>query len=140
MPRVIHFEITATNPSRAVSFYKTVFGWDIQKTDMPMEYWLATTGKPTDPGINGAIMPREGALANIIFTIEVPSFDDALRRVEANGGKAITSKGTIPGVGTHCYCQDTEGNVFGLLEETAEYKQQTAPKAAKKAAKKTKKK
>ncbi len=23
----------------------------------------------------------------------------------------------IPGVGFHAYCQDTEGNIFGIMEE-----------------------
>ncbi len=135
MPRVIHFEITATDLTRAVSFYKTVFGWDLQKTNMPIEYWLANTGKPTDPGINGAIMPREGALAHIILTIDVNSFDDALRRIEANGGKRITPKTLIPSVGTFCHCQDTEGNIFGILEQTPEDKQPQPKKPAKKAKK-----
>ena len=45
MPRVVHFEIPADNPARAVQFYRTVFGWDIKKTEMPMEYHLATTGR-----------------------------------------------------------------------------------------------
>ena len=132
MPRVVHFEITASDPSRAVSFYKTVFGWDLQKTDLPIEYWLATTGKSTDPGINGAIMPREGAPANIILTIAVNSFEDAVTNIEENGGKSVTPKATIPGIGTFCYCQDTEGNVFGILEPFPESIQPPAKKLVKK--------
>jgi hypothetical protein len=31
MPRVIHFEIHAHDPERAVTFYTQVFGWKIQK-------------------------------------------------------------------------------------------------------------
>lgn len=26
-------------------------------------------------------------------------------------------KTAIPGIGYHAYCQDTEGNVFGIMEE-----------------------
>lgn len=132
MPRVIHFEITATDLPRAVSFYKTVFGWDLQKTNLPIEYWLATTGKSTDPGINGALMPREGAPANIILTIAVDSFENALKRIEANGGKGITPKSPIPGIGTFCYCQDPEGNVIGILEPAPESKSPPPKKASKK--------
>jgi predicted enzyme related to lactoylglutathione lyase len=28
MPRVIHFEIVADKPDRAMKFYKEVFGWE----------------------------------------------------------------------------------------------------------------
>ncbi len=31
MPKVIHFEIHADGPERAVSFYTKVFGWKAQK-------------------------------------------------------------------------------------------------------------
>ncbi len=31
MPRVVHFEIHADDPERAVRFYKKVFGWKIEK-------------------------------------------------------------------------------------------------------------
>ena len=58
MSKVIHFEIPADDPERAVTFYKNVFDWEIQKWEGPMDYWLATAGPDDELGINGAIMPR----------------------------------------------------------------------------------
>lgn len=117
MPRVVHFEIPADNTGRAVLFYKTVFDWDIKKTEMPMEYYLATTGKEGTMGIDGAIMERKGATSKtIVNTIDVPKFDEYVARITKAGGKQVTKKDTIPGVGTFCYCADTEGNLFGILE------------------------
>ncbi len=55
MPRVIHLEIFADEPERAVKFYTEVFGWQIQSRKGPVDYWLATTGPDTEPGINVAI-------------------------------------------------------------------------------------
>jgi predicted enzyme related to lactoylglutathione lyase len=40
MPRVVHFEIDAEKPERAIKFYERVFGWKIEKWKGPMEYWL----------------------------------------------------------------------------------------------------
>ena len=57
MPRPIHFEIPADNPERAIGFYKGVFGWNFQKWDGPMPYWMVLTGENT-PGIDGGIHPR----------------------------------------------------------------------------------
>ena len=114
MPRVIHFEINADNTERAIKFYTKVFGWKIEKAG-PMDYWLATTGPDSEPGINGAIMPREGKNA-VINTIGVASFDAAAKKIKAGGGKVPQPKTAIQGVGWYAYCQDTEGNVFGIME------------------------
>jgi len=51
MPKVVHFEITANEPDRALAFYKNVFGWKFEKWDGPQEYWLITTGESNEPGI-----------------------------------------------------------------------------------------
>ena len=41
MPRIVHFEIPAENPERAVKFYQKVFNWKIEKWAGPMDYWDA---------------------------------------------------------------------------------------------------
>lgn len=53
MPRVIHFEIHADNPERAVKFYEKVLGWTFQKWGGPMDWWLVTTGPDVQQGRNG---------------------------------------------------------------------------------------
>ncbi len=40
MPRPIHFEIPAEDPQRAIGFYSSVFGWEFDQWDGPMEYWI----------------------------------------------------------------------------------------------------
>ncbi len=116
MPRVIHFEIPADNPSRAVEFYKKVFGWEINKWEGPMEYHPAVTGKKETPGIDGAIMGKDGTAKSTVNTIDVPNFDEFVSKVKYYGGTQVTDKTEIPGVGTFCYCKDTEGNLFGILQ------------------------
>lgn len=116
MARVVHFEIAADNPERAVDFYSKVFGWKIEKWAGPQEYWLITTGPDNEPGINGAIMKRPDPKASTINTIDVPSLDDFSEKVTRNGGKVLMPKTQIPGVGWFTYCQDTEGNTFGILQ------------------------
>jgi predicted enzyme related to lactoylglutathione lyase len=116
MPRVVHFEINAEDPERAVKFYNDVFGWQIQKWDGPVDYWLITTGPGDQPGINGAMMKRTDPTAGTWNTIEVPSVDEFTARAGGAGGKVILPKMAIPGVGYQAYCQDTEGNIFGVHE------------------------
>ncbi len=115
MPRVVHFEISADDPERAKRFYEELFDWNIEKWG-PIEYWLITTGSESEPGINGAIKIRERQ-ESTTNTISVPSIDELMKKVEENGGKVLNPKMSIPGVGYHTYCQDTEGNVFGIMED-----------------------
>jgi len=115
MNRVVHFEINADQPERAAQFYSRVFGWKIQKWDGPVDYWLASTGE--GPGIDGAIKWRSEPTLSIVNTIQVPSVEEFISRVEECGGKVLTPRMTIPGVGYHSYCRDTEGNIFGIMQE-----------------------
>ncbi len=121
MSKIIHFELAVDNPERAVKFYRTTFDWKIEKWG-PQDYWLVTAGPENEQGINGALMPRKQALAPVINTISVPSVDDYLKKVTQNGGKAKTARMPIPGVGYFAYCEDTEGNVFGILEADTQAK------------------
>lgn len=114
MPRVVHFELGAVDPARAVCFYRDVFGWEINKGEGPSEYWLVTTGPEDEPGINGAILQNKDARPRTVNTIEVHSVDEYARKVEAHGGRVVVDKTTIPGVGYQAFCQDSEGNLFGL--------------------------
>lgn len=126
MGRIVHFEIMADDPERALRFYEEVFGWESSKWDGPFDYWLLTTGPADEPGIDGAIMRRRdddqpGAGA-YVCTASVESVDETVKTVEAAGGQIISPKNAIPGVGYHVYCRDTEGNVFGAMQpdESAE--------------------
>ena len=115
MPRVIHFEIPADNPERAVTFYEKVFGWNINKWEGPADYWLAMTGPDDVPGINGAIT-RRADRGTVTYALDVPSVDEFTQRIVEAGGSVITPKMPIPGIGWHAYCKDTEGNTFGIME------------------------
>ena len=124
MPRVVHFEIHAGDCERAAKFYKTVFGWDFQKWEGPMEYWKVITGPDNQPGINGGLMPRRGeidgqAVIAYVCTVDVASIDDSTKTVESNGGQVVVPKMPIPGVGWLVYCKDTEGNIFGMMQADA---------------------
>ena len=116
MPRIIHFEIGADDPERAIDFYQKTFGWKIDKWDGG-DYWLVATGPDNQPGINGGIFKKPGPIgANIVNTLDVPSVDDSMAKVTENGGKIIEQKMAVPGVGWLAYCQDTEGNAFGIMQ------------------------
>lgn len=117
MSRVVHFEINADDPERAVKFYTEVFGWEIKKWEGPMDYWLVMTGPKDKPGIDGGLMKRQDPTASTINTIDVPSVDEYSAKITEAGGKVIQPKQAIPGVGYMDYFQDSEGNTVGIFEE-----------------------
>lgn len=111
----MHFEINADDPLRAKKFYEEVFGWKIEKWEGPVDYWNIETGEE-EPGINGGIQKREEPGDGIDNFIEIDSLDDYIKKISDVGGKIISDKISIPGVGTFTYILDTEGNKFGLMQ------------------------
>lgn len=122
MPRVIHFEIPADDPDRASRFYRMVFDWQIEKWEGPTDYWLVTTGPEDEPGIDGGLARRTEPGAGTENTIGVESIDDCLDKITQEGGKILRPKAAVPGVGWLAYCEDTEGNRFGLMQDDPEAK------------------
>lgn len=116
MNRVVHFEIPAEDPEKLVKFYSEVFGWQIEKWEDAMDYWMITTGNENEPGINGAIMKKEDQQSTIVNVIEVDSIDELLDSIEANGGTILTGKMPVPGIGYAANFRDTQGNVFGVMQ------------------------
>jgi predicted enzyme related to lactoylglutathione lyase len=122
---IIHFEIPANDVEKMKTFYTKVFGWKIEKSPMPMDYWLIQTvpiddkGMPLRPGVNGGLFRKEGPemkdLKPVNY-ISVESIDDTIKKVKASGGKIVRPKQAIPTVGTFAIALDPEGNQIGLLQ------------------------
>jgi predicted enzyme related to lactoylglutathione lyase len=121
MGRVIHFEIHAEQPERAIKFYRELFGWEFTRWEGPMPYWLIKTGPDSEPGINGGLIQRRGgvdgqAVIAYVCTVQTASVDEFVKKALAGGGTMAVPKMPIPGVGWLAYCKDTEGNIFGLMQ------------------------
>lgn len=137
MNRVVHFEIQAEDPQRAASFYRQVFGWQIDEWLIPgveirdeNRYWQVMTGSETEPGINGGLVFRRGLppandqpVNSFVCTIEVPDLDEYLERVLRAGGRVTLPKMAIAGVGWLAYCLDSESNIFGMMQGDENAKQ-----------------
>jgi predicted enzyme related to lactoylglutathione lyase len=115
MPRPIHFEIPSDDPTRAISFYQSVFGWSFHKWDGPMEYWLISTGQ-NEPGIDGGLLKRQHPAQPCVNTVAVADLEAALLTIEMAGGSTAVPKMPIPGIGWLAYCKDPDGNLFGIMQ------------------------
>ncbi len=116
MSRPMHFEIPADDPSRAMDFYKKVFGWSFESWPGPMEYWMATTGDEKAPGINGGLMRRAHPGQGVVTTIGVENVDATIEKLQANGAKITVPKMAVPTIGWLVYFQDPEGNHWGAMQ------------------------
>lgn len=82
-----------------------------------MEYWLVMIGPEEEPGIDPGLARRTDPSSGTENTIGVDSVDEAVAKIETNGGVILRPKSAVPGVGWLAYCQDTEGNTFGIMQE-----------------------
>jgi predicted enzyme related to lactoylglutathione lyase len=121
MGRPVHFEIHAGDPERARRFYETALGWHFQQWGSE-PYWLVTTGE--GPGIDGGLVPRQGPdpdpglpVGTWVVTVGVQSCAAAVESVVAAGGSVAVAPAPVPGVGWLAYLRDTEGNLFGVIDD-----------------------
>ncbi len=124
MARPIHFEIHASEPEHLIAFYTELFGWRIERWGQ-MPYWNVTTA-PEDsdePGIDGGLLPREGAapasgapLNAMPITVGVDDCAGTLARAVELGGTEAMGVSAIPGIGWLAYIVDPDGNKFGIMQ------------------------
>ena len=122
-----HFELPAEDVDRASTFYREVFGWNVNTVPEMSYTILGTTpsndeGSPNEPGaINGGMFKREGPFAAVkgpIVTLIVDDVDAALAKVNESGGSTVMDKMEIGDMGFAAYFSDSEGNTMGLWQAT----------------------
>ena len=122
MDKVVHFEIPADDIARAQKFYTTVFEWKMNSI-RGMRYTILNTtptgenGMPKEPGaINGGMLERQEPVKSPVITIDVSNIDEALKKIEQNGGKVVRGKEAVGDMGYAAYFKDSEGNFVGLWQ------------------------
>ena len=119
---MVHFEIPFDDKKRAMKFYAEAFDWKL--TDFAeMSYVMAETvavdekQRASEPGaINGGLFQRPKEAPHPVIYVGVRSVEQALKKAQAAGGKVVTPRTPIPGMGAFARVTDTEGNVLGLFE------------------------
>ena len=122
MNSVAFFEIQATNPTKLIAFYKTVFGWGFERqTSVLIEYYQITSA-----GINGGLLKRPSKTPPLEYgtnafacSIMVNDFDKTAEKIIKNGGLVALPKFAVPGKCWQGYFIDPDNNVFGLFQVDA---------------------
>ncbi|ACL16238.1 VOC family protein [Methanosphaerula palustris] len=120
MSTIVHFDVPTEDVERAKTFYSELFGWTFESYP-EMGYNLVTTmNLDGTPGVGGGMGKRMEPSQRMLNYFGVPSIDAAMHQVATLGGKVLTEKMAVPGMGFLATCMDTEGNTFGLWEENAQ--------------------
>ena len=122
---VVHFEMPYEDSKRVAEFYSKAFGWNMQIMGGDYkDYVLAVTtesndhtGRPKDPGaINGGFLKKDDENNVTSVVIAVEDIEEALKDIEAAGGKILHRPSEIPGIGMWAVFIDSEGNRVSLLK------------------------
>ena len=112
--KICYLEIPARTPEASAQFYRNIFGWKVRtRGDGELAF--------DDPGSVSGTCVKESDRASDEQTriyIMVDGIGETLSKIEAAGGRVITSRTEIgPGMGAFAAFADPVGNEFGLYEE-----------------------
>jgi predicted enzyme related to lactoylglutathione lyase len=106
-----HVEVPAGDTARAREFWGSLFGWEWQGAEGPMEYHMAQIDDQTGAGV----FPAEGGDRGLRVYFDIDDINAGTARVNQLGGDAGEAQ-PVPGMGWFAMCEDTEGNRFGLWQ------------------------
>lgn len=111
------FEIPVSNLDRAKAFYEAVLGVELSLNEMgPMKMaWFPMQMGAT--GAAGTLAEAEGytpSKSGSLVYFHVESIEDALAKIERQGGKTLLPKTSIGEWGQIAHFEDSEGNRVAL--------------------------
>lgn len=111
------FEIPAIDFDRAIKFYGTLFGTDLQVMPHPVYKYAVLPGEMPE-GVTGGIVQGEGYEPSdkgpLIYLNGGDDLAGMLAKVEEAGGKILLPKTSIGPNGFMAHFTDTEGNKMAL--------------------------
>ena len=112
---IVYFEIAGPDAARLRSFFKSVFGWEIDGS--------STIESRSTGGLRGGI--REDPPDKVLY-MGADDIDDVLAKVEANGGSVVLPRTVVPEGVTFALFKDPAGNLLGVAENGTYGEQQHA--------------
>lgn len=114
---VVHVDIPLADQEAGAAFYRDTFEWNVDNS-MPGYPMFQAEGGP------GGGFPHKGSgdmdATEVRVYLGVPNIEEALRKVEANGGKTVQPRIDIEGGhGAFAVFEDPSGNVLALYEAPA---------------------
>ncbi|MEM9062720.1 MAG: VOC family protein [Pseudomonadota bacterium] len=125
-----HFEIHVADVERAKAFYGNILGWSFEAMPIGEDagyHLILGPGIGGGSELTGGMMRRIGEapeagspVRGCTLTFEVADVDACYTAALAGGGAEALPPADYPGIGRCAYCEDGEGNIFGMITPTAE--------------------
>ncbi|HZU12978.1 MAG TPA: VOC family protein [Chloroflexota bacterium] len=115
-------ELYTRDPERANEFYRRVFNWGIENSDMPngMKYTLfQVDGRNIAGGMDMTGMLDESIPPHWLVYFTVENADDAAARTQELGGKVLDGPHPTP-MGPMAVIEDPVGAAFAVIQFTGE--------------------
>lgn len=111
-------ELHSQEIDKDLEWLKGTFGYEVQDSPIPNgTYHLLKVGDEQRAGAMKAMM--EQAPSAWVAWFEVDDCDAAMKRVESNGGKALSPAMDMDGVGRMAMVMDNQGAAFGIIAPTS---------------------
>ena len=135
----VHIELSADDVAAAKKFYKSIFDWKLEDSNMPggMTYTMLDVGKGTGGGMTPKMMPQQPTAW--LAYVEVADVKKTIAKAKSAGATVFVEYQPIGEMGAIGVFADPQGAALGVWEST---KKAPAKRAAakKKPAKKSAKK
>jgi len=111
--RVAYLELPAPDLPRAARFYREVFGWPIEASDLEEAPYAMFETHGLQGGLRSDLAVARGG--GVILYLEVPSIPAALEQIARAGGEVVREEHPIGGdYGYSAEFRDPNGNLLGL--------------------------
>ena len=116
MAAVTHFEIYAEKPEGLADFYRSLFGWQLDKFP-GLGYWRIKSDATDGSVINGGLTyrPFPGPRSWVHY-VHVESLDAAVADVLRLGGAVLRPKTAVPKTAWYAVVSDPEDNIFAVWQ------------------------
>ena len=119
MAAVTHFEIYAEKPEGLADFYRSLFGWQLDKSP-GLDYWHIKNDATNASGIKGGLTyrPFPGPRSWVHY-VHVELLDETVARSAASRRKVLRPKTAVPKTAWYAVVSDPEGNIFAVWQPDA---------------------
>lgn len=109
--RVVWHELMTTDMEKASRFYRELFGWQLQDTEMAGggTYRMIRSGETEVGGMMQLTESHGGAPTHWMAYVTVDDVDAAVQRAGAQGGETLVPTTPIPNVGSFAVVKDPKG-------------------------------
>ncbi len=115
---VVYFEIPVNNIERAITFYKNVFGFHFEHTNIDHNEMALFPFSEKTGGISGALAKGEiykPTNDGVLIYFGTDNIDETLKRAVDNGARILYPK-TNNGIGFVAEFEDSEGNRIAIYQ------------------------